>query len=205
MPTGYTACVGEGATFEEFVWGCARNFGALIMMRDDAHDAEVPDEFQPSDYHSTNIERLNRELADIQGLTTEQCLERCKALRDEAVLHNEKHASDHHELRAKYDAMIVKVLAWTPPSEDHVDMKRFMLQQLRESIKFDCSGDPYQEPLPPLDGEEWRTQKLAYIQKTIAYQSDALAKDTARTNERNRWVKQLRDSVPDPKKQPVAG
>jgi hypothetical protein len=37
MPTGYTEKLMEkGQTFQQFALLCARNFGALVMMRDDA-------------------------------------------------------------------------------------------------------------------------------------------------------------------------
>ena len=62
MPTGYTAYVQEGATFEEFVWRCARNFGALVTMRDEPTDVPVPDAFTPSKYHLEQIAVLEQEI-----------------------------------------------------------------------------------------------------------------------------------------------
>jgi hypothetical protein len=35
MPTGYTAAIKDGISFEKFVWDCARGMGALVMMRDE--------------------------------------------------------------------------------------------------------------------------------------------------------------------------
>lgn len=37
MPTGYTSPLYEGKeiSFEQFALRCARNFGALVMMRDE--------------------------------------------------------------------------------------------------------------------------------------------------------------------------
>ncbi|VTR91619.1 unnamed protein product [Gemmata massiliana] len=47
--------------------------------------------------------------------------------------------------------MLEHVRAWEPPSTDHENLKQFMIDQLRESIDFDCRGE-YREPLPALDG-----------------------------------------------------
>ena len=56
MPTGYTATLMEkGQTFQEFIMGCARAFGALIEMRDSPNDAPIPDKFEPSDYHAKRL------------------------------------------------------------------------------------------------------------------------------------------------------
>ena len=51
MPTGFTCDIKDGITFERFALNCARAFGALINMRDDSLDAEIPDEIKPSDHH----------------------------------------------------------------------------------------------------------------------------------------------------------
>lgn len=52
MPTGYTANVPDGITFEQFVWQCARGMGALVMMRDEPTGAPIPERFEPSDYNA---------------------------------------------------------------------------------------------------------------------------------------------------------
>ena len=45
MPTGYTAGILEGETFEQYALQCAKAFGALVMMRDEPSDAPIPDQF----------------------------------------------------------------------------------------------------------------------------------------------------------------
>lgn len=74
MPTGYTAKLhnGEEQTFPEFVMSCARAFGALITMRDDPADAEIPDEFKPSDYHVRELEKARERLSEVEGWTFDQ-------------------------------------------------------------------------------------------------------------------------------------
>ena len=50
MPTGYTVALYEGkdVTFEDFVMGCSRAFGALISLRDEPN-APIPEEFKVSE------------------------------------------------------------------------------------------------------------------------------------------------------------
>ncbi len=70
MPTGYTAILMEkGQTFQEFIMGCARAFGALIEMRDSPNDAPIPDKFEPSDYHAKRIIELREKLAKFKLMT----------------------------------------------------------------------------------------------------------------------------------------
>jgi hypothetical protein len=59
MPTGYTAkLMEEGQSFPEFAMRCARNFGALIMMRDESLDVPIPEQFEPSDYYRKKLSEL---------------------------------------------------------------------------------------------------------------------------------------------------
>ncbi len=48
MPTGYTDAVKDGITFDQFVLGCARGMGALVMMRDEPSGTPIPERFEPS-------------------------------------------------------------------------------------------------------------------------------------------------------------
>lgn len=54
MPTGYTHKIKDGMTFKEYALRCARNFGALMDMRDDPMDAPIPI-FTPSGYHEEKL------------------------------------------------------------------------------------------------------------------------------------------------------
>ena len=41
MPTGYTYCIEEGASFEEFVWRTARAMMPLVHLHDSGPDAKI--------------------------------------------------------------------------------------------------------------------------------------------------------------------
>lgn len=70
MPTGYTAAVCDGkiTEFPAFALQCARAFGALITMRDDAMNAPIPEEIKPdTSYYDKNIseaEHFNNDIKD---------------------------------------------------------------------------------------------------------------------------------------------
>ncbi len=63
MPTGYTADIAKGITFQQYAWSCARAFGALVMMRDEPSDAPIPEAFTPSDYHVKALAEARAKLA----------------------------------------------------------------------------------------------------------------------------------------------
>ena len=72
MPTGYTAAIADGVTFEQFALNCARAFGALIDMRDEPSDAPIPERFEPSNYHEKKIAEINDELVRLKEMSQDE-------------------------------------------------------------------------------------------------------------------------------------
>lgn len=195
MPTGYTADVADGkvSDFPAFALRCARNFGALIMMRDDPMDAPIPDEFNGGSYHEEALDRARQGLAELADITDEQCQSRADSEYADALLANAKTRAKYAEQRARYEAMLANVRAWVPPTKDHVGLKDFMIQQLEESIRFDCSYEP-SEP-KHLTGAEWKDERAIRLACDIEYHTTERAKDRHRNNERTAWVRDLKASL----------
>lgn len=196
MPTGYTAAISEGITFNDFIMRCARGMGALIMMRDEPFDAPIPERFEPSDYHATKqaaaeaaMKRL-REMSDEEaGSEARQDFERACAANVEAIEKNER-------LRDQYETMLAQVKAWNPPTADHHGLKKFMIEQITGSIDFDCDTSYYrQNAHERLSATAWREAKLAEAQRDYDYHSAEHRKEVERTESRNQWLKLLRESL----------
>jgi hypothetical protein len=198
MPSGYTANISKGMQFDEFVWKCARAFGALIDMRDEPSDASPPEEFKPNPHYAEKLASLEDEMKRLDGMSAEEAANLAEAEREALILDNEKRRAEASELHRKYRVMIGKVTAWVPPSEDHAQLKEFMIEQLSESIRFDC--DPYQAELPPGDVSEWLARKKEEAQKSLSFYHEQYAEELKRVNDRNRWIRELRASVPQPRK-----
>lgn len=200
MPTGYTTDVGSGKVtdFATFAMQCARAFGALISMRDDPLDKPVPDEFQPSKYNSERLTEARAELSRLQALSVDQqAAEADKAYR-ESVASWDAHEAKKAATRVRYEAMLAKVDAWHPPTPDHVEMKRFMRQQLTESIRFDC-GPAYAPRPTPIPRSQWYEAALDKARRDIDYHSTEASKEIERTRSRTEWVKALRTSLAETK------
>jgi len=67
MPTAYTSFVAdnENFTFPEFAMLCAREFGALISMRDEPLDTPVPERFEPDDFYRKQYEAAKAEYDEV--------------------------------------------------------------------------------------------------------------------------------------------
>lgn len=197
MPTGYTAPVGDGkmTTLEDFAWSCARGMGFLIVMRDDPHDAPIPERFEPdTKYHDERLAEAEMALQELRGLTDDQCSERMERERADKTNQREGYNAKKRLILARYEAMRSKVLAWSVPNELS-GMKDFMLNQLAESIRFDGGESTYPETPPVLSGSEWRNKKIEEYAKQIAYHTAERTKEIERTAERNRYLRLLRESL----------
>lgn len=195
MPTGYTADLYEGKdiSFEEFVLKCARNFGALITMRDEPWDAEIPDEFKPSDYHQKALDAAKERLAEVKAWDDDTAEARADADWKLAVEKWEEAEEKRKAQRARYQAMLEQVDAWVPPTADHVNLKGFMQQQLEQSIDFDTK--PFWTRPEKQTGKAFRQQHLEKAQHDIRYHTEEHAKEVQRAEERSTWVRELRKSL----------
>ncbi len=192
MPTGYTAPIMDGITFEQFILSCARAFGALVTMRDEPNDAPIPDEFQASDYHVKALEKANVELIEFQALTTKDYEVKAKEEFDQAITrYNERKVAMEIQ-RNQYQSMLSKVKLWVPPSSEHEGLKKFMIEQIESSIKFDC----YKPDIPTLSTpEEWANNKLQSISWSIDYHTKENSKEIKRNASRNKWISELKSSL----------
>lgn len=197
MPTGYTAKLhnGEEQTFPEFVMSCARAFGALITMRDDPADAEIPDEFKPSDYHVRELEKARERLSEVEGWTFDQVSSAAEEDFQKRLRYWRELCTTKAARQARYAAMLRQVGQWTPPTEEHVELKKFMLDQLQTSIDFDCNYALKQAVPEHVSPELYRQQRIEKAQRDIAYHEKEQAGEAERARNRTAWVRALRSSL----------
>lgn len=191
MPTGYTAGVGDGSitTLRQYALRCARAFGATISMRDDPMDAPIPERFEPSTSHNeARLDEAREKLAQISKLSEAQCENRAKADFEARLASHRADEAEKAAENARYRKMIADVEAWETEAEG---IKDFMLQQLRISI-----SDYRSDPPTLLSGPEWLAVTLRSLADDIAYHEKTPAEEVERTVGRNRWLADLRKSLP---------
>jgi len=194
MPTGYTLDLydGKNLTFEEFALKCARAFGALISMRDKPIDAPIPEKFEPSDYHLKEIEKAKKRLEEIKGWNEEKAEQEAEQAYKEALKKREETIKKNELIRKRYEDMLFKVQKWKPPTPDHEGLKKFMIQQLEESIEFDC----FIPEMPQcLSGEEFREEQIKKALNDIEHHGKEYVEEVNRVYERNKWLLLLRESL----------
>jgi hypothetical protein len=197
MPTGYTADVVDGnvTDFPTFALRCARAFGALIELRDERLDAPIPDEFKPSMYHADALERARGELEALRLLTEDERRIAADAEYEAELQRRRESEARTVVVRERLNAMLAEVEAWEPPTLEHFELKRFMQQQLTETLKWDGRGLYHDVPLERQTPHEWYEAQRIKLERDIVYHTEHHAKELERVRDRNAWVKALRDSL----------
>lgn len=199
MPTGYTAdlCDGKDVSFEGFALNCARAFGALVSLRDEP-DAEIPDEFKVDEYYVKKFEEAKEELEKAESMTDEEFAEEAKQFYEHEKDRFTTLINDALTTRKRYENMLEQVEQWEPPTEKHVELKKFMIDQLNESIRFDTSTSFYEEVLAELSletVEEARANRLKIYGDNFNRRKAKLEEQKAIMKERSEWVSELRKSL----------
>lgn len=195
MPTGYTANIQKGISFKEYALSCARAFGALVVMRDESSDCEIPENFEPSCYHLNSSALLEIELAETEALTSDEAEVAALDFFNKKEEYRLKKIEEAALVEKSYKEMLSKVNNWNSPSRDHDKLKEFMASQINESIKFDCGSTYYNTPTKKMTGEQWRSMRLESLHKDIAYHVNGYSEEVERTNNRNEWIATLRSSL----------
>ena len=199
MPTGYTAAIKDGISSRQFILQCARSRGACIMQRDEPFD-ELPKKREPSNYHVEKILEAKRILAEIDKMTYETASAKAEEEYQREVKSLEERIEENEELRRKYENMLSEVRKWNPPTQDHTDLKEFMLSQIRESIKFDCRDSYYLDRIKKLrclTGQEWKDEKVKQALSDLNYHRQKHNEELERCRQQNEWVDALYSSLPD--------
>lgn len=196
MPTGYTAKLMEkGETFEEFVLGCARAFGALIMMRDDPSDAPIPERFEASTYYLQAIEKARAELARLVGMNSEERYDFGASQKTKELTLCAAYLQKEKDENARIEAMMEKVVKWEPPTKDHAGLKSFMIEQLTMSKNDLSYAEMRLKEIIEKDRGKYFEEALSSVRRDIEYYQVENQKEIERTGSRNKWLDDLRKSI----------
>jgi len=198
MATCYTSYIKKGVSFREFVLKCARAMGACVTMRDDPLDEEIPDKFKPSDYYSKKLIEVRRRRKRLDTISSAEATKGAKKQFNDNKKYALKRIDEIRELETKYKSMLKQVEMWTPPTIDHQDLKDFMVSQIKDSIQFDCNVSYYKQDLDKatlLSGEEWLEREKSSLDSEIESLKKHDAEEKYRTEERNQWIRELRESL----------
>lgn len=198
MPTGYTSYIQDGKITElkDFMLLCAKNFGALIHMRDENLDCEIKHR-QVGEFYPRKLEEVKREFEWFKNLSDSEIQKQLDKEYEARVRDKKNSLKGFDERKKRYTNMIEKVMCWTPPTEDHIRLKEFALQQLKDSLKFDCCDDMrkyYLEKPKKETLEEYKQEKIKEYLKDVEVYAKKYRSELESVEYANKWIDDLINS-----------
>lgn len=193
MPTEYTAGVADGSVteFKDYALMCARNFGALILLRDESLSPEIP-VFEPSTFSRDHLEEAKQELSAWQVMTEVQRREVYSQAMQAKREANKRIRDRNATTRRRYCDMLEKARQFRSPSREHDNYAKFLVSQLEESISWDCDNMLEDDEVP---FDDWMLSHEKHLLWSIEYHTKQWKEEQDRTASRNEWVRQLREAI----------
>lgn len=202
MPSGltYKICNGTDTSLRDFALTCVRQLGAGYRASEQG-EKELPRDHAPkimvSDYHLKQIKNAEEELE--KWLVVKRNPEKAMRLYTEEKEAREEANKDYEikddEKRKRYENMIKRVKNWNLP-EKYASLKSLMLQQLQDSLDWDCrkkDAAPLYSELPPID--EWIENNIQYAIKDLQYHHEEFKKAQESVNTTNEYLQGLYDEI----------
>ena len=197
MPTGLTGSIynGKDMTLRGFVLRCVTQtgFGCSYTERGERKmPLDKPPVMQADSYYLKSLQEAEERMARWQRLKErpEELQKEYDAYLTKVELENIGRDKRYDEMRDRYQTMIDKVTAWEV-TEDYVPLKELMLNQLQDSMKYDCrdKDDRYYDHVAPMD--EWLATRIECCQRDIDYCKEKIAEDEKYVREANEYFKGL--------------
>lgn len=198
MPTGYTCYIEDGEITKgrDFLLKCARAFGACIEMKDDNLSVDIPTEFKPSTYHKEQLENAYKNLEKYKSMTIEEA----QIIINDEYEKNQKYYAEamikSRDVNDRYSSIRNEIDKWVPPTSEHYNLKKFALEQIDISMDQNMD-DYYQKELdkPRRTAEQYIEVMIEGAADNIKYHLKSWNEEVKRTNERNKWINDLRESL----------
>lgn len=198
MPTGLTVKIYEGkdVSFKEFALLCARQFGALAHMRNEDLDVQIIKK-EPNIYYLEELNEAKKKLEEFKAnpptreFLAKEWAEKLEKLKEEDVKRNK----EYDELRMRYLEMLRQVQAWVPPTDEHTNLKKFMIEQLESSIRFDCMIYSNADKFPTMEQYIKAGLSPERLEADVEYYQKEWDKQVKGCEEANKWVEDLIKSL----------
>lgn len=196
MPTGYTSDIYEGKEIstKEFIMKCARAFGANISIREEGLDFDIP-VYEPSDYHLKSIEKAKLSIEKLSTKTDEEIQKEIDDNYEKRLKENQEIIQKKVDLEKRYSKMLEEVRNWTPPTDEHVKLKEYAINQLLDSIYHDCDTKYYEQEIEKETVDEYRVSRMKYLTEDLERSIESHKKEIESVNKRNEWNRLLKESL----------
>lgn len=203
MPTGFTDGILKGTTktFPQFATTCMRAFMPLIHMREDSFEAKYKPR-KPSPYHIKELKKAKSNLKKWQSYSDKKILDLERKDIKSTIDYYEKKIKEIRKNKKSLDEMLARVINWLPPTDDHANFKKFMIEQLETTIRMDADVEYSVKELEKnklelenLNPVEVREKGIKKFKWDIEYNTEQLTKDIKNCKSSHKWVNDLIKSL----------
>ena len=203
MPSGYTEGILSGTIndLNDFIWMCARGFGAFITQKDNIDEPPILKE-KPNPYYKNKIKQLLKKQQKYNEYTDDDWQNEYLKYIEDQLKDIDDNIKEKIESKEKYENILNQVKEWIPPNENFHKLKSFMINQIEESIDFDCDTSFWQErknKISNLKLEQYKRNVLNDINESLISNKEYYDEEVQRVKERNQWKQQLIESIGLPK------
>jgi len=200
MPTGYTSYIEDGKinTGKDFLELCCRAFGVCVGMREDGLSEKIPNKFIPDDYYEKRLNDAIYKLDEAKRMTIEEAENEMRTKYENKVKEINECVKNDKIKREKYLVIKNEIEQWTPPTEEHINLKKFAMEQIDMSIpdhdKF------YEEELnrtPVVSPEKYVEDNIKWCVEQISNAAKSYYGELDRVQKRNEWLDDFRNSFND--------
>ena len=204
MPTGYTAFIenGEIDNGKDFLKLCTRAFGIAMSLRDEPLSVPTPKRFEPDSYYTNRVREAIENLDRVMGLKHNEAIDEMITGRNDDIKYYEAAIKKQEAINDKYDSIRKEIIAWKPPTPEHVELKKFALNQIDISIE---RTSWYQECLDKLLATDLDTsyeavdayisERIKNAKEEVENANESLRKEIDRVEKRNEWISEFYKSI----------
>lgn len=194
MTTGYSDPVekGEVTEFADFAKNCMQAF--MFSMRD-LPLGSAPRPVEVDDYTVKQVEVNRQRVAALAAMSVSEA---GAVAEQERAVARERAATALADVRvknARLAKMLAQVEAWVPPTERHVRIKEFMVEQLSSSIDDEKFWTERLVDDGPVDVAEWMDDRMADAVRDLERSCGWLEQAKVRVADSNLWLAQMLESL----------
>jgi len=91
----------------------------------------------------------------------------------------------------RLEKMLQSAKEWQPPSAEHEGLKKFMIEQLEETIEYDCKMRPVPEIDYDLDWVKLKYYKIESLERDVEYYKNKYQERVTHVDKANKWITEL--------------
>lgn len=203
MLTGYTAGIEDGriTTGKDFLRLCTRAFGVAIELKDEPLSVPTPTKFEPDTYYKKRLEEEKTNLEKYKRMSFEDAkAEMIRSYADRVDMYR-RMAEGSIERNKKYAKVRAEVEAWVPPTEKHLNLKKFALEQIDMCIDKQENIDEWlQQANEKIDDsdeavENFIIEQIEYCCKSVKRAEENWKAELERVADRNSWMEEFLGSL----------